>query len=910
MYTTKVSAPFPGETEETTTFATETLEVVPAFEINKTEEVTMETTETTETSEVVSDVPFIQEMETETEEVTTQTTVTTEVTSMSSIEASEGTTMETSEVVFEKPSTQDMVKTEETTMATTVTEMTSAPSTGETVETTTFATETLEVVPAFEINKTEEITMETTETTETSEVVSDVPFIQEMETETEEVTTQTTVTTEVTSMSSIEASEGTTMETSENIIYCEFTSEYRNRRAEGWFHQESDNEEEKKRMFLTVTAHLSDETRSTRAAAAWGKEVGSYNVESAHMRDSNQALMLHRGHSLRLAFDNITCAGQVTESSKKPMNVVKSVTGYADSGTLAAIVGAGRAGKSALLSALAGEKDPTMGRIFYEGNEVSAVVRRRVTGFCWFGDEHVVWHGTTTVHEALSLSAYLRQGDDVPESRKLETIGSCLKLLGLTDLAGQYISSCSAVEARLVAIGVELAFAPSILLLDEPTSGLDADSAQRIVRVLEQVARTGHTVVCSIADLTPTTEVRAFDRLVLLSRDGETIFHGETRLMVQYLEALPGVKGLGSGGKSITAWALESVGVRSTISLTITKTRGCEARTNTKKKKHRRAGSMLSTSDIVNCEKESRFVQLFQRSEIKRRLLTQMQRAGYLYPNSKKQHVPALITAYRGGNLRVQASSWYTQMTWLVRRVWSRNAWRENACWRREQAWQAYPAATYHFCSSVVELVFVLGITLVAAILTFTLFGFWSITKSGNFALYWFTLAIFALGQVYLAQWLVRLVPSESIAAVAGIGINLLPLLTFVWSWRRSAVSRLMSLLVSLTPQHYALQVMQALVFGAAADSYVYDGGGIQAERELPCRDLRLIPSDERYFVKKLTVFSYAEIKYGAERGSVALRLFELGAFLAMFRFLAIVALKSGKPVHEVNSTVTLMFWV
>ncbi|CAI5746916.1 unnamed protein product [Peronospora destructor] len=1002
MYTTKVSAPFPGETEETTTFATETLEVVPAFEINKTEEVTMETTETTETSEVVSDVPFIQEMETETEEVTTQTTVTTEVTSMSSIEASEGTTMETSEVVFEKPSTQDMVKTEETTMATTVTEMTSAPSTGETVETTTFATETLEVVPAFEINKTEEITMETTETTETSEVVSDVPFIQEMETETEEVTTQTTVTTEVTSMSSIEASEGTTMETSEvegssslmtsRIMMSSLESSTPNTpvlsRILFTVNSQASIETDalkvgftkkaimkKEKDVLTVTAHLSDETRSTRAAAAWGKEVGSYNVESAHMRDSNQALMLHRGHSLRLAFDNITCAGQVTESSKKPMNVVKSVTGYADSGTLAAIVGAGRAGKSALLSALAGEKDPTMGRIFYEGNEVSAVVRRRVTGFCWFGDEHVVWHGTTTVHEALSLSAYLRQGDDVPESRKLETIGSCLKLLGLTDLAGQYISSCSAVEARLVAIGVELAFAPSILLLDEPTSGLDADSAQRIIRVLEQVARTGRTVVCSIADSTPITELRAFDRLVLLSRGGETIFHGETRLMVQYLEALPGVKGLGSG-KSITAWALESVGVRSTSSLTITKTRGCEARTNTKEKKHRRAGSMLSTSDIVNCEKETRFVQLFQRSEIKRRLLTQMQRAGYLYPNSEKQHVPALITAHRGGNLRVQASSWYTQMTWLVRRVilsywrslssirsmtmtlattmqwqllgmvgvlmtalmwfvgvriatrsteydtydgvnhgasliaWSTlilgasfvlaaiarsgygNAWRENACWRREQAWQAYPAAAYHFCSSVVELVFVLGITLVAAILTFTLFGFWSITKSGNFALYWFTLAIFALGQVYLAQWLVRLVPSESIAAVAGIGINLLPLLTFAWSWRSSAVSGLTSLLVSLTPQHYALQVTQALVFGAAADSCVYDGGGIQAERELPCRDLRLIPSDERYFIKKLTVFSYAEIKYGAERGSVALRLFELGAFLAMFRFLAIVALK------------------
>ncbi|CAI5705073.1 unnamed protein product [Peronospora farinosa] len=1011
------SVPSTEETvKETTTFTTETLEVVPARSIDKLEDITMETTETTETSEMLSEESSTEDMA-NTEETAT----------------------ETSEVEYEEPSTQDMAKTEETTTITTVTEMTSVPSTEETVkETTTFTTETLEVVPARSIDTLEDITMETTETTEmfemlseesstedlakteettspyisemeevitkapeeteSSEVVSDLPFIQEMEVETEEVTMQTTVTTDVTSVLSIEASKEITtktsdMEGSSPLMTSGIMASLMDSSAEltpdtplmsrmlftvdpqasividapkiGFAKKTMKKVKEilkKEKDVIAVTTHSSHETRSVRAAAAWGEEVGSYNAESAHMRDFNQALLLRREQSLRLAFDNITCADQVSESSKELTNVVKSVTGYADPGTLNAIVGAGRAGKSAFLSALAGEKDPTMGSIFYNGNEVSAVVRRRATGFCWFGDEHVVWHGTTTVREALCFSAYLRQGDDVPETRRLETIESCLELVGLTDLAGQYISSCSTVETRLVAIGVELAFAPSILLLDEPTSGLDADSAQRIICVLEQVARTGRTVVCSIADSSPTTELRAFDRLVLLSRGGETIYHGETHRMVQYLEALPGVKGL-SSGKSITAWALESVGVRSTISLA--------ARTNTKKKKHRRAGSMLSTSDIVNCEKETRFVQLFQRSEVKRKLLTQMQRAGYLHPDSKEQH--ALITAYRSGNLRVQASSWDTQMKWLVRRVilsysrslcsicsvtmtlattmkwqllgvvgvlmatlmwfvwvriatrsteydtfdgvnygasliaWSTlvlgasfvlgaiarsghgNAWRENACWRREQAWQAYPAVAYHFCSSVVELVFVLGITLVAAMLTFTLFGFWSITKSGNFALYWFTLAIFALGQVYLAQWLVRLVPRESIAAVAGTGVNLLPLLSFVWSWRSSAVSRLMSLLVSLTPQHYALQVLQALVFDAAADSCVYDGGGIQAESELPCRDLRLIPSDERYFNKD---FLYAEIKYSVERGSVALRLFKLGVFLAMFRFLAIVALK------------------
>ncbi|KAG7376358.1 hypothetical protein PHYPSEUDO_013665 [Phytophthora pseudosyringae] len=362
---------------------------------------------------------------------------------------------------------------------------------------------------------------------------------------------------------------------------------------------------------------------------------------------------------------------------------------------------------------------------------------------------------------------------------------------------------------------------------------------------------------------------------------------------------------------------------------------------------------MSTGSDTANHEKEARFVQLFRHSEIKRTLLTQMQRVGYLQPDLNE---PALITAFKSGSLAAYATSWRSQVTWLVRRVlisywrslasirtvhvgamtsalltqWQRlagmgsflvsfmwflwvfiaarsteydtfdgvnqgvsliawstlmlgasfalgaiarasrgNDWRENACWRREQAWQAYPAVVYHVCSSVVELLFVLVITFVATPFTFTLLGFWSVAESGNFSLYWLTLATFALGQVYLGQWVVRLVPSGSIAAAACAGMNLLPLLTFVWPWRTSALGSLAWLLL---PQRFALQALQALVFGAATDSCVYEvEGGANAESELLCREPRLIPSDEHYYSDQqhLTVHSYAELEYAAGRDGV-----------------------------------------
>ncbi|KAL4150917.1 hypothetical protein PRNP1_010306 [Phytophthora ramorum] len=729
----------------------------------------------------------------------------------------------------------------------------------------------------------------------------------------------------------------------------------------------------------SLTSDETERTQSTRVAAAWGEEAARSSTE--HTSESMQMLMVRSRHSLRLAFDDLVC---VNEISKESIDAVEGVTGYAESGMLTAVIGAGRVGKAAFLGALAGETNQTKGKVYYNGSEASSLVRRRATGYCWFGDNHAVWHGTTTVREAMCISASLRQVTAISESCKQETVESWLALLGITELAARQIDSCSTVETRLVAIGVELAFEPGVLLVDEPTSGLDSKGAQRVIHVLQQVARTGRTVVCSLGDSVSSIELRVFSRLLLLSSNGEVLFHGESRSMVQYLEGLPGVKKL-SSGKNIIEWALESVGEGSIISqatTAITTTRAGKVRTSRKKKKYASASSMSTGSDTVNREKEMRFVQLFQRSEVKRTLLTQMQRVGYLRPDSAEEHTPALITAFKSEELAAYATSWRTQVVWLTRRVvlsywrslsstvtirslmmtsavttqWQRfsvmglfltvfmrllwlfvaarsseydtfdgvnhgvsliawstlmlgasfalgaimrasrgNARRENACWRREQAWQAYPAVMYHVCSSVVELLFVLTITFVAAVFTFTLFGFWSVAESGNFTLYWLTLSIFALGQVYLGQWLVRLAPSESIAAAAGAGINFLPLLMFVWYWRGSALGNLTWLLVFLTPQRLALQVLQALVFGSTADSCIYDIEGIDAvaESQLPCRELRLIPS-ESYSTEQqqLTVHSYAELEYGAERSSVALRLIELGVFLAVFRFLVVVALQ------------------
>jgi len=49
-----------------------------------------------------------------------------------------------------------------------------------------------------------------------------------------------------------------------------------------------------------------------------------------------------------------------------------------------------------------------------------------------------------------------------------------------------------------VAIGVELITDPSLILLDEPTSGLDSFKALKIVKIMQELARRGKTVISTI----------------------------------------------------------------------------------------------------------------------------------------------------------------------------------------------------------------------------------------------------------------------------------------------------------------------------------------------------------------------------------------------------------------------------
>uniref|UniRef100_K3WZL1 ABC transporter domain-containing protein n=1 Tax=Globisporangium ultimum (strain ATCC 200006 / CBS 805.95 / DAOM BR144) TaxID=431595 RepID=K3WZL1_GLOUD len=263
-----------------------------------------------------------------------------------------------------------------------------------------------------------------------------------------------------------------------------------------------------------------------------------------------------------LAFKDLWYTVPLPSNPKhETIDLLKGITGYALPGTMTALMGSSGAGKTTLMDVIAGRKTAgtIQGQILLNGYEATDLAIRRSTGYCEQMDIH---SEASTIREALTFSAFLRQDSSVPDSKKFDSVNECLDLLDMHNIADQIIRGSSVEQMKRLTIGVELAAQPSVLFLDEPTSGLDARSAKLIMDGVRKVANTGRTIVCTIHQ--PSSEVFfLFDSLLLLKRGGETVFFGDLgkncRNLINYFEAIPGVAPITPGYNPAT-WMLECIG--------------------------------------------------------------------------------------------------------------------------------------------------------------------------------------------------------------------------------------------------------------------------------------------------------------------------------------------------------------
>lgn len=215
--------------------------------------------------------------------------------------------------------------------------------------------------------------------------------------------------------------------------------------------------------------------------------------------------------------------------ASKPITVVDRVSFTILPGEMVAVMGPSGAGKTSVLTTLAGYTPPTEGQVFMDGYSLyhHYDVFRSAVGYV---PQEDVMHRTLSVEEVLYYHGRLEFSAEVSDEEIRDRIATVLSQLDLSHVAGtvvgdENVRGLSGGQRKRLNVAMELMSEPSFLILDEPTSGLDARSAMELIRQCRELANAGRTVAMTIHQ--PRLEAFAlFDKVLLLTTGGKVAYFG------------------------------------------------------------------------------------------------------------------------------------------------------------------------------------------------------------------------------------------------------------------------------------------------------------------------------------------------------------------------------------------------
>ena len=170
-------------------------------------------------------------------------------------------------------------------------------------------------------------------------------------------------------------------------------------------------------------------------------------------------------------------------------NLVKAIDDVnlkIEKGEFIAIVGPSGSGKSTLLHLLGGVDNPSSGKIFIDGNDISkysskelALFRRRKVGLIY---QFYNLIPNLTVRHNIELPLKL-------DKRKIndEVLLDIVRKLGIENKLDSFPSELSGGQQQRVAIARSLITRPAIVLADEPTGNLDRKNSEDIISLFKLV---------------------------------------------------------------------------------------------------------------------------------------------------------------------------------------------------------------------------------------------------------------------------------------------------------------------------------------------------------------------------------------------------------------------------------------
>lgn len=192
-------------------------------------------------------------------------------------------------------------------------------------------------------------------------------------------------------------------------------------------------------------------------------------------------------------------------------------------GDVVVIIGPSGGGKSTFIRCLNLLEQPTAGKIYFEGEDITAkgfdVNRHRQKVGMVFQQFNLFNNLTVLENITISLTKVKKQSEEESKEKALKL----LKRVGLEDKANAYPSQLSGGQKQRIAIVRALAMEPDVLLFDEPTSALDPEMVGEVLDLMRDLAKDGMTMVVVTHEMGFAREVA--DRVVFMS-EGAIIEEG------------------------------------------------------------------------------------------------------------------------------------------------------------------------------------------------------------------------------------------------------------------------------------------------------------------------------------------------------------------------------------------------
>ena len=235
------------------------------------------------------------------------------------------------------------------------------------------------------------------------------------------------------------------------------------------------------------------------------------------------------------------------------LEVLKGIDITAHKGDVIALIGSSGSGKSTLIRCANLLETPQQGDIVFKGDTLRWTHKRgeRIPA----DDEQVRQLRThlSMVFQQFNLWSHMTILDNVIEApvtvlgqeraAAAETGRKLLEKVGIGDKCDQYPAQLSGGQQQRAAIARGLAMSPTAMLFDEPTSALDPELEAEVVKVIQDLAREGTTMIIVTHDMKLARDVA--NHLVFLHQgqieeqgDPSTVLdHPKSARLQQFLRA-------------------------------------------------------------------------------------------------------------------------------------------------------------------------------------------------------------------------------------------------------------------------------------------------------------------------------------------------------------------------------------